>query len=70
MLCSQSHIIATLDCCGGTLQAGGPDAIEQRQDDPEEAVDEDPAETAEDPIQQAEQITQDKLAARFVTSAR
>ncbi|KAL0018353.1 hypothetical protein WJX79_006177, partial [Trebouxia sp. C0005] len=46
-------------------QADGPDAVEQQKDGSDD-IDE----TTQDEAQQAEQVVQDKLAARFVTSSR
>ena len=47
------------------VQADGPDAAEQQKDGPDGND-----ETTHDAAEQAEQIVQDKLAARFVTSSR
>ncbi len=47
------------------VQADGPDAAEQQKDGSDDI-----AETTQDEAQQAEQVVQDKLAARFVTSSR
>ncbi len=47
------------------VQADGPDAVEQQKDGSDD-IDE----TTQDETQQAEQVVQDKLAARFVTSSR
>ena len=47
------------------VQADGPDAAEQQKDGPDGND-----ETTQDEAEQAEQVVQDKLAARFVTSSR
>ncbi len=49
------------------VQADGPDAIEQQKDD-SDGIDE--TTCTQDEAQQAEQVVQDKLAARFVTLSR
>ena len=47
------------------VQADGPDAVEQQKDG-SDGIDE----STQDEAQQAEQVVQDKLAVRFVTSSK